>query len=123
AGGVLIEGVDNLMTVLAKCCKPAPPDQVMGFVTKGRGISIHRSSCLTLKKLSQEVPERLIAAEWGEQKNSVFPIDIEVMSQDRPGLLRDISDVLSREKLNLIGVNTLSRDQKSRLRLTVEVRQ
>ncbi|MEO9386309.1 RelA/SpoT family protein [Chromobacterium phragmitis] len=123
AGGVLIEGVDNLMTVLAKCCKPAPPDLVMGFVTKGRGISIHRSSCLTLKKLSQEVPERLIAAEWGEQKNSVFPIDIEVMSQDRPGLLRDISDVLSREKLNLIGVNTLAREQKSRLRLTVEVRQ
>ncbi|AUH49852.1 GTP pyrophosphokinase [Chromobacterium sp. ATCC 53434] len=123
AGGVLIEGVDNLMTVLAKCCKPAPPDQVMGFVTKGRGISIHRSSCLTLKKLSQEVPERLIAAEWGEQKSSVFPIDIEVISQDRPGLLRDISDVLSREKLNLIGVNTLARDMRSRLRLTVEVRQ
>ncbi|PRP69442.1 GTP pyrophosphokinase [Chromobacterium amazonense] len=123
AGGVLIEGVDNLMTVLAKCCKPAPPDQVMGFVTKGRGISIHRSSCITLKKLSQEVPERLIAAEWGDQKNSVFPIDIEVISMDRPGLLRDLSDVLSREKLNLIGVNTLARDHRSRLRLTVEVRQ
>ncbi|KMN76828.1 bifunctional (p)ppGpp synthetase/guanosine-3',5'-bis(diphosphate) 3'-pyrophosphohydrolase [Chromobacterium alkanivorans] len=123
AGGVLIEGVDNLMTVLAKCCKPAPPDGVMGFVTKGRGISIHRTSCLTLKKLSVEAPERLIAAEWGDQRSSVFPIDIEIIAMDRPGLLRDLSDVLSREKLNLIGVNTLSRDTRARMRFTVEVRQ
>jgi len=99
AGGILIEGVDNLMTVLAGCCKPAPPDPVMGFVTKGRGISIHRAGCQTLKRLSAAAPERLIAADWGEQKNSIFPIDIEVLAQDRHGLLRDISDVLSREKL------------------------
>lgn len=123
SGGILIEGVDNLMTVLAKCCRPAPPDAVVGFVTKGRGISIHRSNCLTLKRLSADAPERLITAEWGEQKNSVFPIDIEVVSQDRTGLLREISDVLSREKLNLIGVSTLSRDTRARMRFTVEVRQ
>ena len=122
AGGVLIEGVGNLMTVLAKCCRPAPPDSVVGFVTKGRGISIHRSSCITLKRLSADVPERLIAADWGEQKGSVFPIDIDILASDRPGLLRDISDVFSREKLNVIGVNTLSREQKARLRFTLEVR-
>ena len=123
AGGILIEGVDNLMTVLAKCCKPAPPDAVVGFVTKGRGISIHRTNCLTLKRLSADVPERLIAAGWGDQKSSVFPIDIEVVSLDRGGLLRDISDVLSREKLNLIAVHTLSRDMRAKMRFTVEVRQ
>jgi len=123
SGGILIEGVDNLMTVLAGCCKPAPPDQVMGFVTKGRGISIHRANCPTLSRLSQQAPERLIAADWGEQKNSIFPIDIEVTAQDRHGLLRDISDVLSREKLNVIGVNTQSRDLHARMRFTVEVRQ
>ncbi|GGY26140.1 RelA/SpoT family protein [Paludibacterium paludis] len=123
AGGILIEGVDNLMTVLAKCCKPAPPDSVVGFVTRGRGISIHRSHCLTLKRLSVEAPERLIAADWGDQRNSVFPIDVEVTAQDRPGMLRDISDVFSREKLNVIGVNTMSRDLRTRLRFTVEVRQ
>ena len=123
AGGILIEGVDNLMTVLAKCCKPAPPDTVVGFVTKGRGISIHRTNCLTLKRLSADVPERLIAAGWGDQKSSVFPIDIEVVSLDRGGLLRDISDVLSREKLNLIAVHTLSRDMRAKMRFTVEVRQ
>lgn len=122
AGGILIEGVDNLMTVLAKCCKPAPPDAVVGFVTKGRGISIHRSNCLTLKRLSAEAPERMITAGWGELKNSLFPIDIEVVSMDRAGLLRDISDVLSREKLNLIAVHTLSRDMRAKMRFTVEVR-
>ncbi|AXK39431.1 RelA/SpoT family protein [Crenobacter cavernae] len=122
AGGILIEGVNNLMTVLARCCKPAPPDPVAGFVTKGRGISIHRASCSTLKRLSADAPERLISADWGEQKNSVFPIDIEVLARDRNGLLRDISDVLSRDKLNVIAVNTLSRDLKARMRFTVEVR-
>ncbi|MXR35483.1 RelA/SpoT family protein [Craterilacuibacter sinensis] len=122
AGGILIEGVNNLMTVLAKCCKPAPPDSVAGFVTKGRGISIHRSNCLTLKRLSADAPERLISADWGEQKNSVFPIDLEVSARDRPGLLRDISDVLSREKLNVIAVNTQTRDHKARMCFTVEVR-
>ena len=95
---------------------------MVGFVTKGRGISIHRSSCITLKRLSADVPERLIAADWGEQKGSVFPIDIDILASDRPGLLRDISDVFSREKLNVIGVNTLSREQKARLRFTLEVR-
>ncbi|BEV72130.1 MULTISPECIES: bifunctional (p)ppGpp synthetase/guanosine-3',5'-bis(diphosphate) 3'-pyrophosphohydrolase [unclassified Paludibacterium] len=123
AGGILIEGVNNLMTVLAGCCKPAPPDAVMGFVTKGRGISIHRAGCQTLKRLSAQAPERLIAADWGEQKNSIFPIDIEVVAQDRHGLLRDISDVLSREKLNVIGVHTQSKDLKALMRFTVEVRQ
>jgi GTP pyrophosphokinase len=123
SGGILIEGVDNLMTVLAGCCKPAPPDAVMGFVTKGRGISIHRAACQTLKRLSQQSPERLIAADWGNQKNSMFPIDIEVIAQDRHGLLRDISDVLSRDKLNVVGVNTVSRDLRALMRFTVEVHQ
>ncbi|RAS19742.1 GTP pyrophosphokinase [Microvirgula sp. AG722] len=123
AGGILIEGVDNLMTVLAKCCKPAPPDPVVGFVTRGRGVSIHRANCVTLKRLSASVPERLIAADWGRQEGSVFAIDLEVMAMDRPGLLRDISDVLSREKLNVTAVNTLSRDHHARMRFTLEVRQ
>ncbi|MDF0605110.1 bifunctional (p)ppGpp synthetase/guanosine-3',5'-bis(diphosphate) 3'-pyrophosphohydrolase [Neisseriaceae bacterium TC5R-5] len=123
SGGILIEGVDNLMTVLARCCKPAPPDVVLGFVTKGRGISIHRNNCLTLKKLLQAAPERVITAEWGEQKESVFPIDIELVTDDRPGLLHNLSDVLSREKLNLIGMHTLVRQQRTKLRFTIEVRQ
>ncbi|MCG9076750.1 RelA/SpoT family protein [Laribacter hongkongensis] len=123
ASGILIEGVDNLMTVLAKCCKPAPPDPVVGFVTRGRGVSIHRANCVTLKRLSAEAPERLISVDWGLQEGSVFAIDIEVMARDRSGLLRDISDVLSREKLNVTAVHTQSRDAHARMCFTIEVRQ
>ncbi len=121
--GVLIEGINNLMTVLSKCCKPAPPDVVVGFVTKGRGISIHRANCVTLKRLSADAPERLITAQWGHQEQSIFPIDIEVIARDRSGLLRDISDVFSRERVNVIAVNTVSRDSSAKMRFTVEVRQ
>lgn len=122
SAGILVEGVDNLMTVLAKCCKPAPPDPVVGFVTRGRGVSIHRANCVTLKRLSADAPERLITAAWGRQENSLFAIEIEVTARDRSGLLRDISDVLSREKINVTAVNTLSKDLHARMRFTMEVR-
>ncbi|GHD63081.1 RelA/SpoT family protein [Jeongeupia chitinilytica] len=120
--GILIEGVDKLMTLLAKCCKPVPPDAVCGFVTKGRGISIHRSDCPTLKRLATEAPERLIKADWGTtQAGGVFSTDILVEAQDRTSLLRDLSDVMSREKINVTAVNTLSRDTLARMRFTVEI--
>ncbi|GGP25251.1 RelA/SpoT family protein [Silvimonas amylolytica] len=120
--GILIEGVDQLMTMLAKCCKPVPPDAVVGFVTKGRGISIHRSDCITLKRLAAASPERLIKADWGKQTGNVFATDILVEAHDRPSLLRDLSDVMSREKINVTGVNTLSKNTLARMRFTVEIR-
>ncbi|MBV1775214.1 bifunctional (p)ppGpp synthetase/guanosine-3',5'-bis(diphosphate) 3'-pyrophosphohydrolase [Burkholderiaceae bacterium DAT-1] len=120
--GILIEGVDKLLTLLAKCCKPVPPDPVVGFVTKGRGISIHRDDCPTLMRLSAASPERLITAQWGKQLGHIFAADIEVMANDRPSLLRDISDILARNKINVTGVNTASRDQTARMRFTLEIR-
>lgn len=120
--GILIEGVDKLMTLLAKCCKPVPPDPVMGFVTKGRGISIHRTDCTTLKRLSQKAPERLIAADWGSTLGNVFSADIAVEAFDRQSLLRDISDILARARINVTAVNTLSRDNRAQMRFTVEIR-
>ncbi|WP_255987296.1 RelA/SpoT family protein [Chitinolyticbacter albus] len=120
--GILIEGVDKLMTLLAKCCKPVPPDPVMGFVTKGRGISIHRSDCATLKRLAAGAPERLIRADWGAQSNNVFAVDIMVEAHDRPGLLRDLTDVMGREKINVTAMNTLSKDARARMRFTVEIK-
>ncbi|UXY13958.1 bifunctional (p)ppGpp synthetase/guanosine-3',5'-bis(diphosphate) 3'-pyrophosphohydrolase [Chitiniphilus purpureus] len=120
--GILIEGVDKLMTLLAKCCKPVPPDGVVGFVTKGRGISIHRSDCVTLKRLAAASPERLIKADWGRQTHNVFATDLLVEAHDRPGLLRDLSDVMGREKINVTAVNTLSKDHRARMRFTVEIR-
>lgn len=120
--GILIGGVDNLMTVLARCCRPAPPDPVIGFVTQGRGISIHRADCPELKRLSRQAPERLVPVDWGNREDGIFPIDIEVMANERPGLLRDISDALSRAKLNVIAFDTLARDPHTRMLFTVEVR-
>lgn len=120
--GILIEGVDKLMTMLAKCCKPVPPDAVIGFVTKGRGISIHRSNCPTLKRLSASAPERLISAAWGKQQGQVFATEIEVEAHDRPSLLKDLFEVVAREKINITAVNTLSRDNRAQMRLTLEIR-
>jgi GTP pyrophosphokinase len=122
---ILLVGVGKLLTSLSRCCKPAPPDAIRGFVTKGRGVSIHRSDCSDFQRLMAQQPERVIEAEWGEQafagRQSLFPVDILVEAIDRQGLLRDISEVLSREKLNVIAVNTLSKKGKAFMRFTMEV--
>ena len=120
--GVLIVGVDKLMTQLAKCCKPVPPDEVIGFVTRGRGISVHRNHCATLKRLSANAPERLIEASWGTSAGALFSVGIDVEAHDRPSLLRDISDAIMRDKVNITSANTISRDQRAFMRFTVEVR-
>jgi len=117
---ILIVGVDRLMTQLARCCKPVPPDPIVGFVTKGRGISVHRSDCKSLAHLLTKQPERAIEANWGE-KPGLFPVDIAVQASDRQGLLRDISEVLSRERINVTAVNTLSRKNVATMDFTIEV--
>jgi GTP pyrophosphokinase len=122
AGGILIVGVDRLMTGLARCCKPAPPDPIVGFVTRGKGISIHRASCANLARARREQPERLIEAGWGSPRDEVFPVDIVVEAGDRPGLLRDLSEIFSREKINVTAVNTLSKQHLARMAFTLEVR-
>ena len=121
---ILIVGVGKLMTSLGRCCKPAPPDAIQGYVTRGRGVSIHRVECRDFQQLVRSHPERLISAQWGgaaSPKEAVFPVDVVVNAMDRQGLLRDISEVLSREKLNVIAVNTLSRKGAARMRFTFEV--
>ncbi len=109
------------MTQLAKCCRPAPPDAIAGFVTRGRGVSIHRRSCRDLQRLAELQPERMIDAAWGQQSDSVFSVDIVVQAHDRQGLLRDISEVLSREKINVTGVNTQSKQHMAYMSFTVEI--
>jgi GTP pyrophosphokinase len=119
--GILIVGMDKLLTQLAKCCRPAPPDAIAGFVTRGRGVSIHRRSCRDLQRLAELQPERMIAADWGQQREGVFSVDIVVQANDRQGLLRDISEVLSREKINVTGVNTQSKQHMAYMSFTVEI--
>lgn len=120
--GVLVVGTEGLLTQLARCCKPAPPDEIIGFVTREKGISIHRLSCKNFAEMRNKAPERVIQTTWGEHgKDTVYPVDIFVLAQDRQGLLRDISEVFSREKINVIGVNTQSIKGQARMSFTAEI--
>jgi GTP pyrophosphokinase len=119
--GILIVGVDKLLTQLARCCKPAPPDAIDGFITRGKGISIHRSDCPNFANLAALHPERVIETDWGGETTGVFACDIVVDAHDRQGLLRDISEVFTREKLNVVGVNTHSKQGTAHMSFTVEI--
>lgn len=120
--GVLVVGTDGLMTALAKCCKPAPPDGIVGFVTRGKGVSIHRATCKNFAEMRAKAPERVIHTEWGRAGNdTVYPVDLFILAGDRQGLLRDISEVFSREKINVIGVNTQSAKGQARMTFTAEI--
>jgi GTP pyrophosphokinase len=117
-GGVLVVGVDKLLTVPAKCCKPAPPEAIVGFVSRGRGVTVHRASCSNVKRLD---PERMVAAEWGAASGATFPAEVEIEALDRTGLLRDISEVFTRERANVTATNTLTKDMLARMRFTLEI--
>jgi len=120
--GVLVVGTDGLLTQLAKCCRPAPPDDIVGFVTRGHGVSIHRISCKNFTEMRRQAPERIIQTAWGDAGlDTVYPVDIFVMAADRQGLLRDISEIFSREKINVIGVNTQSAKGLARMSFTAEI--
>ncbi|HNM39091.1 MAG TPA: bifunctional (p)ppGpp synthetase/guanosine-3',5'-bis(diphosphate) 3'-pyrophosphohydrolase [Giesbergeria sp.] len=123
-GGVLVVGVESLMTQLAKCCKPAPPDDIRGFVTRGKGVSIHRADCSNFREMAARSAERVIDVEWGVPKGavgSVYPVDVAIEAADRQGLLRDISEVFAKEKMNVIGVQTQSVKGTAWMTFTVEV--
>jgi GTP pyrophosphokinase len=121
---VLVVGVDSMLTQLAKCCKPVPPDPIGGFVTRGKGVSIHRSDCPDYRYLARTLPDRVIAVQWRGQKASqvaYYPVDVAVEARDRQGLLRDISEVFAREKINVIGVQTQSVKGVAWMTFTVEI--
>ena len=123
-GGLLVVGVDSLMTQLAKCCKPAPPDAIVGFVTRGKGVSVHRADCSNLAEMVAKNGERLIDVEWGlgqATDSAVYPVDVAITAQDRQGLLRDISEVFTKEKMNVTGVQTQSIKGIAWMTFTVEV--
>lgn len=122
-GGVLVVGVDSLLTQLSKCCRPAPPDAIEGFVTRGRGVSIHRADCKDLLNLKRTHGDRVIEVAWSarESADAMYPVDIQVQAGDRQALLRDISDVLAREKTNVIGVHTASVKGEAHMTFTVQV--
>ncbi len=112
--GVHIMGVGELVTHVARCCKPVPHDQIVGYITRGRGITVHGNDCQNLLRLKREEPERLIDVEWSRGSQQTYAVDIYVRAFDRQGLLRDITEVLSHAQLNVSAVNTLT-DPKSNL--------
>ncbi len=108
-GGVLVVGVESLLTSLARCCRPAPPDAIGGYVTRGKGVAIHRTDCSNFRQMAAKTPERVISVAWGAprgDKPALYPVDVLVEAADRSGLLRDISEVFAKDKMNVTGVNT-----------------
>ena len=131
AGGVLVVGIDSLLTTLASCCRPAPPDAIGGYVTRGKGVAVHRRACSNFRHMAAMNPERVIPVEWGTSvaearpDRSVYAVDVIVEAQDRQGLLRDISDVLAKQKVNVIGVSSQSTkgsgERRAFMTFTVEI--
>jgi GTP pyrophosphokinase len=130
--GVLVVGVDFLLTQLARCCRPAPPDPIVGFVTRGHGVSVHRAECRSFAELSRRTPERVLETAWGDWEGEraagkggpgrhSYPVDVVLRARDRQGLLRDVSDVFARDRLNVTAVQTLSRAGVAQMQFTVEV--
>jgi GTP pyrophosphokinase len=100
AGSVLVVGVDSLLTQLSKCCKPIPPDAIVGYVTRGKGVSIHRATCSSLKRLIDKEGERLVDVAWDDSKSAaVYAVDVRVVGNERSALLRDVSEIFSKEKV------------------------
>ncbi len=121
--GVRVQGVGNLLTHVAKCCHPVPPEPIVGYITMGRGVTIHRQDCRSVLNLGARHPQRIIEVSWGAPTAATYPVDIWIRAWDRTGLLRDVSTVLAGERINVLAVQTVSDKGSStaRMELTVEI--
>ncbi|MEY4060289.1 MAG: hypothetical protein RL551_1547, partial [Pseudomonadota bacterium] len=131
AGDVLVVGVDSLLTQLARCCRPVPPDAIAGFVTQGRGVSIHRRSCKTFRGLLERAPERVIQTAWNESTpetlttsdpKRVFPADLAITGLDRPELMRELFEILTRQGVHVIDLRKSAKRGLAQILLTVEIK-
>ena len=120
-GGLLVVGVESLLTTLSRCCRPAPPDAIGGYVTRGKGVAIHRRDCPNFRHMAQQSPGRVIDVQWGGGHEAVYPLDVIVEASDRQGLLRDLSELFAKEKMNVTGVHTQSVKGTAWMTFTVEV--
>ncbi|MBP9956209.1 GTP diphosphokinase [Geopseudomonas guangdongensis] len=120
---IQILGVGNLLTQMARCCQPVPGDAIVGYITQGRGVSIHRQDCPMALQQSEREPERMIQVAWGHAPAKTYPVDIQIRAYDRSGLLRDVSQILLNEKINVLAVNTQSDKSANtaNMRLTIEI--
>ena len=123
-GGVAVSGIGDLMSSFAKCCRPGPPEAITGYITQGRGVSIHRQDCGNVLSLGRRSPDRVVEVDWGNSDDDVYPVDLVIRAFDRGGLLRDITLVLSDENANIVDMSTTT-DKKSMetaINVSIEVR-
>ncbi len=122
-GDVKIYGVGNLLTSVAKCCQPVPNDPIVGFITRGRGVTIHRQDCSNILSVNESDQERLIEVTWEDKNDTCYPVDIRIVAYDRRGLLGDITTVLTSEKINVLAVNTMTdvKDHMAHMEITLEI--
>jgi GTP pyrophosphokinase len=123
APDVEVQGIGDLLSTYARCCKPVPPEPIVGYITVGRGVSIHSQACANLARLKIKSPARVLAVDWGEMGHSNFPVDIEVHAFDRRGLVRDVSAALADEKISIQGMTTVTdkRDNIARMRISISI--
>jgi GTP pyrophosphokinase len=123
SGDLMIRGVGNMLTTIANCCKPVPGDSVAGYITLGRGVSIHRDDCVNLLQLRSKEQERIIDVSWGNEVNTTYPVDLHIIAYDRTGLLRDIMTELANIGINVIGMQTMTdkSHNSADMKVTVEV--
>jgi GTP pyrophosphokinase len=118
-----VQGIGDLLSTYARCCKPVPPEAIVGYITVGRGISIHAQSCANLARLSIKSPARVLAVTWGKVESQEFPVDIEVQAFDRRGLVRDVSAALADDKISILGMNTVTdkRDNVAHMLIQISI--
>lgn len=123
ADEVRVRGVGNLLTTISSCCKPMPGDPIIGFITRGQGVTIHRKDCSNVINLEDNKRDRLIEVDWGVELAKTYPVSIHIEAIDRQGLLRDVSRVLADDKVDVISVNTLSNrdDQTANMTILAEI--
>jgi GTP pyrophosphokinase len=121
---IYVEGEGNVLTHFARCCKPVPGDPIVGYITRGRGVTIHRPNCPNITRYHVEEPERLIEATWGRTSDATYSVDVQIVAGDRQGLLRDITSALANEKINVTATSSLSDAQSNKafITLTLQVR-
>jgi GTP pyrophosphokinase len=120
---VEVQGIGDLLSTYARCCKPVPPEPIAGYITVGRGVSIHSQSCANLARLSQKTPARVLAVAWGKMGSKEVPVDIEVQAFDRRGLVRDVSAALADEKISIHSMTTVTdkRDSVARMQIGISI--
>ncbi len=117
---VTIPGLGDVPLTLARCCKPQPPEAIVAYTTVGRGLTVHRADCASLKRAN---PARVMPAEWVLDAGAAFEVDIQLKAFDRQGLLRDVSDVIAKDRLDVLRVNTETRGEVAHMQLTVRVKE